>query len=77
MNSTTPTRTLRESASLAVAALAAVLLAALAPSARAMPPFGAADSLVKQIFCDLNSVNGTFTSTEATYRASGQCVELE
>lgn len=77
MTDTTPDRILRASAPLAIAALAAVVLATLAPSVRAMPPFGAADSLVKQIFCDLNSVNGTFTSTEATYRASGQCIQLE
>jgi hypothetical protein len=76
MKHTTPARISRANVPLAIAALAAVMLWAIAQSARAITPFGT-EVQVKQIFCDLATVRGTFTFTGATYRASGTCVQLE
>ena len=77
MNTNTPTGTHLASLPIAIAALAAVVLSATALSVRAGAPFGSDGSWVKQIFCELTTVTGTFNSTQATYRASGQCVQLE
>jgi hypothetical protein len=44
------------------AALAGLTLSALSPPARSMPPFGVADSRVRQVFCDLSAVGGKFSA---------------
>lgn len=59
------------------AALAGLTLSALSPPARAMPPFGVADSRVRQVFCDMSAVGGKFSAKDAQYTASGACVGLE
>ena len=49
----------------------------LAPESVRAGSFSAADSLQKQVFCNIARVNGQFSSTESKYTANGNCVGLE
>ena len=62
---------------IALAALVALTLVALTSPAHAMPPFGTADSRVRQVFCEISTVSGKFSSKDSQYSASGACVGLE
>lgn len=62
---------------IAATALAVLTLWALPPPARAITPFGSADSRVRQVYCDMSAVSGRYSATEAQYSASGACVGLE
>lgn len=62
---------------IAAAALLALAAWTLPSPARAMPPFGTAESQVRQVFCDMSAVSGRYSATDAQYTASGVCVGVE